>query len=169
MLVTSALLVVLAQSPQVECLSAYGMTRCARTPQGRCLAAYGQVVCGDPSPAAWRQGAPQLVECLAAYSSIACGYNCLAAYGQVKCADLPEARCVAAYGEVTCPTAAPRWGGGRGGGWRRPPSAEPATCQSAYGKTACGYNCVAAYGQLKCASHPSGRCVAAYGEVTCSN
>src|ERR1041385_8012338 len=29
-------------------------------------------------------------------------------------------------------------------------------CKSAYGTTVCGYSCVAAYGEVKCASTPSG-------------
>jgi hypothetical protein len=45
-----------------------------------------------------------------------------------------------------------------------PPSAE---CKSAYGVTTCGYGCVAAYGEVKCAKTPAGRCQAAYGEITC--
>ncbi len=42
-----------------------------------------------------------------------------------------------------------------------------ATCQSAYGQTACGYDCKAAYGQLRCAQTPAGVCHAAYGQVVC--
>jgi hypothetical protein len=45
-------------------------------------------------------------------------------------------------------------------------SADP-DCTSAYGTTACGYSCVAAYGEIKCAQTPAGVCTAAYGEVTC--
>ncbi len=44
---------------------------------------------------------------------------------------------------------------------------QQATCQSAYGQTACGYNCVAAYGTIKCSQVPEGSCAAAYGQVTC--
>lgn len=47
-------------------------------------------------------------------------------------------------------------------------AADPASdCLSAYGKTACGYDCEAAYGDVKCAATPQGTCKAAYGEVTC--
>src|SRR5262245_39275451 len=42
-----------------------------------------------------------------------------------------------------------------------------AECKSAFGKTACGFSCVAAYGDVKCAQTPEGRCQAAYGEITC--
>ncbi len=41
-------------------------------------------------------------------------------------------------------------------------------CKSEYGTTACGYGCVAAYGQVRCAANPGGVCSAAYGQVTCS-
>ncbi len=41
-------------------------------------------------------------------------------------------------------------------------------CKSAYGTTACGYGCIAAYGQVRCASQPGGVCQAAYGEIACS-
>lgn len=40
-------------------------------------------------------------------------------------------------------------------------------CKSAYGVTACGFGCVAAYGEVKCAVQPGGACTAAYGQVTC--
>lgn len=40
-------------------------------------------------------------------------------------------------------------------------------CKSAYGATACGFGCVAAYGEVKCAQLPGGACTAAYGQVTC--
>jgi hypothetical protein len=43
---------------------------------------------------------------------------------------------------------------------------EPA-CRTAYGQTACGYDCVAAYGQVKCAATPNETCHAAYGQVAC--
>ncbi|MBK9073082.1 MAG: hypothetical protein IPL79_19100 [Myxococcales bacterium] len=43
----------------------------------------------------------------------------------------------------------------------------PAGCYAAYGQTACGYDCTAGYGQLKCAQTPTGTCTAAYGSVTC--
>jgi len=42
-----------------------------------------------------------------------------------------------------------------------------ATCEAAYGQIACGFDCEAAYGQIRCAQTPNGICVAAYGEVTC--
>jgi len=44
---------------------------------------------------------------------------------------------------------------------------EAATCKSAYGTTECGYGCLAAYGEVKCAARPGGMCKAAYGEIVC--
>lgn len=43
-----------------------------------------------------------------------------------------------------------------------------AQCLTQYGQTACGYGCVAAYGQVRCAPEPGGACLAAYGRVECS-
>lgn len=108
-------------------------------------------------------------ECKSAYGKTECGYGCIAAYGDVRCARTPEGRCQAAYGEITCwdpvddaPPMPPR-----------PRPHEPresrngADCKSAYGKTACGYACEAAYGDLQCAATPLGVCHAAYGKITC--
>jgi len=40
-------------------------------------------------------------------------------------------------------------------------------CKSAYGQKACGYSCVAAYGNVACAAQPHHNCVEAYGQVRC--
>lgn len=42
-----------------------------------------------------------------------------------------------------------------------------AQCQTAYGQTACGYDCTAAYGVVHCATWPGGACAAYWGHVTC--
>jgi hypothetical protein len=42
-----------------------------------------------------------------------------------------------------------------------------ARCKSSHGAIACGYGCVAAHGQVKCAQTPHGVCKAAYGKITC--
>ena len=44
--------------------------------------------------------------------------------------------------------------------------AEP-ECVTAFGKTACGYNCVSGYGDVKCARTPQGECTKAYGDIVC--
>ncbi|MCA9567454.1 MAG: hypothetical protein KC656_06410 [Myxococcales bacterium] len=45
--------------------------------------------------------------------------------------------------------------------------APDAECETAYGKTACGYGCTVAYGDVKCAQYPGGTCEVAYGKVAC--
>ena len=42
-----------------------------------------------------------------------------------------------------------------------------AECTSNYGQVACGYNCVANYGVVRCAEWPGGVCQANYGKVVC--
>lgn len=103
--------------------------------------------------------------CLSQYGQTVCGYGCVANYGQVKCAQTPRGVCKAEYGEVTCwdPPGAAQGGGFRGG----PPPTRPGTCRSAYGRTECGFDCVANYGQLKCAQTAQGACKAEYGQVVC--
>lgn len=105
-------------------------------------------------------------ECKSAYGQTGCGYGCVAAYGEVKCAKTPQGRCQAAYGEITCWD--PREDGperDRDGHGRR--GLPGATCESSYGKTACGFSCVAAYGEVQCAESPMGVCTSAYGKVKC--
>ncbi len=40
-------------------------------------------------------------------------------------------------------------------------------CKNAYGQKACGYTCVAAYGELACAAQPHHNCIQSYGQVRC--
>lgn len=42
-----------------------------------------------------------------------------------------------------------------------------AQCLSRYGQTVCGYNCVAQYGDIRCADWPGGVCKASYGDIVC--
>jgi len=162
-----------------ECIAAYGDIKCASTPWGACKAAYGTIACSSETQAVWNWPRPLAqATCKAAYGEIACGWSCVAAYGKVACASSPEGTCSAAFGEVTCfdgPRRARLNQGGvgraqgprqRGGVWALQ-DVVPATCKSAYGTTVCGYGCLAAYGQVKCAQTPQGTCKAAYGEVTC--
>ncbi|TNF34437.1 MAG: hypothetical protein EP329_07250 [Deltaproteobacteria bacterium] len=151
--------------PKAECVSGHGSVACgwgcvigsggpacSPAPGGVCESAYGKTEC---SAAGAVNGVTP--ECKAAYGEIACGFGCVAAYGEVRCAKYPDGVCAESYGKVVCSD---------GGGGRRAPQQE---CKSAYGKTACGYSCVAAYGDVRCASDPSGRCVAAHGTITCSD
>jgi len=108
-------------------------------------------------------------ECKSAYGKTECGYGCVAAYGEVRCAKTPEGRCQAAYGEVTCwdpEDDGPRREPDRRHG-RRDALPDGAKCESAYGQTACGFDCVAAYGEVKCAQSAMGVCASAYGKVLC--
>lgn len=41
------------------------------------------------------------------------------------------------------------------------------SCLSAFGQTACGYDCKAAFGKVKCSNVPYGTCHAAFGDVVC--
>lgn len=103
--------------------------------------------------------------CVSAYGKTACGYNCVAAYGDVKCADWSGGTCEAAFGTITCGPPAPTVVH-----TRRPhysASSEEAKCLSAFGKTACGWDCKAAFGDVKCADWPGGACEAAFGQVVC--
>lgn len=106
--------------------------------------------------------------CKSEYGTTVCGYHCVAEYGQVKCARTPEGSCTAQYGDVTCwdPPGhhyRERYYGGYGG------YAPQSECKSEYGKTVCGYGCVADYGDVKCAHRPGGTCQAAYGSITCTD
>lgn len=113
-------------------------------------------------------------ECRSAFGMTACGYHCVAAFGDVKCAATSSGACKAAFGEVVCTDGArPRDPGppcckhdpprDDRGSW---PNAE---CRSGFGKTACGYHCVAAYGDVKCAATPAGACQAGFGVVACGD
>jgi hypothetical protein len=102
-------------------------------------------------------------ECKSAFGTTACGYSCVAAVREVKCAPNPDGVCVAAYGEVTCTQGHPRRHR------RRARRVEKQECKSAFGTTACGYSCVAAFGEVKCAPEPDGVCTAAFGQVVCSD
>lgn len=153
---------VLAQSPQVQCLTANGNAACARTPWGRCIATNGQVFCGDPSWETLRVlEEPPPVECLTTNGTAACGYDCKRANGRVACAQTPWGRCVTANGDVFCGDPAP---------WVvRTGQASPVECLVTNGTAACGYGCQRANGHAACAQTPWGRCVATNGELFCSD
>lgn len=144
-----------------ECVAAYGEVKCARTRFGVCHAAYGKVACWDPPRFLVRRRAvrPGDARCVAGYGTIGCGFNCVSAYGVVKCSRTPQGRCLAAYSKVVCGDP-PRRMFRRG----RPRQLE---CKAGYGDVACGYGCVAAYGQVKCSRTPAGRCQASGGSVVC--
>lgn len=153
-----------------DCEAAYGKLQCAQTPYGVCGSAYGIVKCYDPEYPS-RNGVPP--KCEAAYGKIECGYNCTSGYGEVKCGKTPTSVCVAAYGEVKCQDFIPvrrdedRYGSGRRSRDRILLPGKSPECKSGYGKNVCGYSCVAAYGEVRCAQTPQGVCGSGYGEVKC--
>lgn len=169
-----------------DCTAAFGKVRCAPEPGGVCKAAFGDVVCSEGAPTrggwqggggpgggyggggqdrwrGWRQDREALPpqECKSAYGKTVCGHHCVAAFGDVQCARTHLGACEVAFGKITCADP-PRW-------VLADPDAPAMRCQTAYGKTACGYSCQAGYGEVRCADTPDGVCQAAFGKVSCSS
>lgn len=124
-------------------------------------------------------GGGKQASCVTSFGKTACGFDCKAAYGEIKCAQTAQGTCSASFGTITCwdPPSSNSDGrryrghssgdGGRRGGYSRGGRGAQSTCESAYGTTACGYGCVAAYGTIKCAQTPGAQCLAAYGQIAC--
>jgi hypothetical protein len=153
------------------CVAAYGQVQCSPNPGGACAAEYGRVVCSSARVSITTAGYEQ-AQCVAAYGQLVCGYGCAQAYGQVRCSQVPGGICSAAYGSIQCVEAPQRfsWAGPAHAAWGAAnvtgafPQAE---CLRRYGTTACGYDCKAFYGQVRCAQTPLGRCIAERGQVRC--
>lgn len=47
------------------------------------------------------------------------------------------------------------------------PRLPPKQCLSNFGTSACGYNCIANFGQVRCSERPNGACHANFGQVVC--
>jgi len=47
------------------------------------------------------------------------------------------------------------------------PAELEAKCLNSEGKTACGYHCLASFGEVRCAQRPDGMCIAGVGTVAC--
>lgn len=168
-----------------DCTAAFGEVRCAETPYGKCQSGFGKVRCADPPRHVLHvyHGAIPQMQCKAAFGDVACGYDCKSGFGEVRCAEAPDGKCEAAYGKVTCWSPDPRarpHDHPYGPGYIDPVWVDPAphpghergpkaTCRSAFGTTACGFDCVAAFGQVKCAESPWGACKAAFGEIVCAD
>lgn len=143
-----------------NCTAASGQLKCSQTPAGVCNARMGQVTCWDPPP--WASALGAQAQCVQQGGNNVCGYHCVKQYGRAACAQTPNGICRAERGQLMCwDPPAPAMGA--------LPTAQQATCKSAYGKTECGYHCTAAYGVVKCAQTPQGACQAAYGKVTCTH
>ena len=93
-------------------------------------------------------------ECVTAFGTTACGYHCISAFGEVKCAQTPYGVCKSAFGEIVC------WDPSR-------PVNKQAECVTSFGKITCGYNCVSAFGETKCAETPEGTCKSSSGNIEC--
>ncbi|MCC7072544.1 MAG: hypothetical protein IT383_14545 [Deltaproteobacteria bacterium] len=149
-----------------ECQSAFGKTACGYN----CMAAFGDIKCAEHP-----QGT-----CKAAFGELACGFDCTAAFGKVRCAAEPDGVCKAAFGDVVCSAPTRHDGAGwrgpnhrgerwRDRAWRASAEAPPQECKSAFGKTACGYHCQAAFGDVQCARTHLGACEVAFGKITCDD
>ncbi len=147
-----------------QCIARHGQVKCAQTPVGICFVEGDEVTCWDPR--GWYP-TPQTNEiprpkCVKEYGEIDCGWACLARHGQQLCAQTPDGLCVLFDGEVRC--------------WDPPVNLRAyykgaalprAHCEEAYGQLACGFECLARYGELKCAGTPEGMCRADGGKVEC--
>jgi hypothetical protein len=143
-----------------QCASASGLVKCAQTPAGICTAQNGLITCWDPPVQVLPLAQGVRPECKTVSGVTACGFHCEARFGQVKCAQTPDGSCAARDGQITC--------------WDGPLASQPnpnfvakPECKTAYGKTRCGFSCVAAYGEIACANTPQGACLAAYGKLEC--
>lgn len=152
----------LAQMPQVQCLTSNGQTACPVTPWGRCVATNGKIFCADPSyETVLALQDPPPVECVTTNGTGACGYGCKTTNGKAACAQTPWGDCVTTNGQIFCGDPAP---------WavrmRRPMSS--VSCVTTNGIGACGYDCKTTNGKAACSLAPWGRCVASNGNLTCS-
>jgi hypothetical protein len=109
----------------------------------------------------WRGGRRQQQTCISEYGKTACGYHCIAGYGKVACAKTPMGATASACGITGYwdpPAYVRRWYRDAG---------PAASCLAAYGEIACGYDCTAEYGQVRCAVEPEAECLAGYGDIAC--
>ncbi len=134
-----------------DCKISSGKIDCAKTEYGACIVAGGRVQCWDP-PSWVRKKA----SCWQANGEAACGYECRIAAGKASCASTPYGVCTSVDGQMHC--------------WDPPRSVDKkAECALSNGKYACGYDCMIAGGEVKCASTPSGRCSLKSGSIVCSD
>lgn len=146
-----------------QCLAAHGKVLCARTPEGVCDDSSDTVTCWDP-PEGVRvhfRGQVPRPSCLSRAGKTVCGYHCQAHDNDVACAETPDGICSSSSYGITC--------------WDPPTSAycdDPIRlprpkCVLHQGQTACGYQCEARGGQVRCAETPGGRCTVEHGEIFC--
>lgn len=162
--------------PPPRCITAYGQTvcgydcsavngevRCASTPYGACIATDQHVTCWDPAPQlAWAtNGRLQQARCVRNTNGVACGYACVTAYDDARCSATPFGACDADQGALVCadppvPVVLAHQGA--------PPAM---ACMRLNGQIACGYHCVSANGEVRCASTPNGICQVTNSHVVC--
>jgi hypothetical protein len=159
-----------------QCVHAFGKTacgyackvsdsqvRCAQTPQGVCSVGSGIVACWDPPPLLRTVFGGQLPRptCITSSGQTACGYQCVSNYDRVLCAQTPLGACKANEGRLVC------WDPPAQVIASRRERTPQASCASAYGKVACGYNCVANHGVVRCSETPDGTCREDFERVFC--
>lgn len=146
-----------------RCLKDQGDMRCTATPQGACGSALGVVRCWDP-PAiylAYAGAAAPAARCVTNFGKVACGYHCAEHDGSVACASTPAGRCIGNYGKVLCfDPPLGLWVSLQG-------NIPQAACVDQFGLLACGYGCVAQYGQVRCAQTPQGTCTVKNQVIQC--
>lgn len=104
---------------------------------------------------------PVTAGCLTSSGKSACGYHCLAAHGEVACARTAAGVCGATEKELLCwdppDTVRVHYGD-------KVPRPE---CRTRSGAIACGYQCEAGTGEVRCAATPDGICVTTPRGITC--
>lgn len=99
--------------------------------------------------------------CINSFGRTACGYHCRADAGSVGCAQTEMGICGSSHGKVRCFDPPQPLVQLFGAGLPRP------ECRTLLGQVACGYGCVSALGQVRCAQTPAGVCAASTVEVQC--
>ncbi len=134
-----------------DCKIAGGSAACASTPYGACVVAGGRVQCWDPP--AWVH---KKASCMIIDGEAVCGFECRIASGHATCSSPPYGACGSTDGRLFC--------------WDPPKGVQKkAQCVASNGKSACGYDCTIAGGDVKCASTPDGKCAVKSGQVVCSD
>jgi hypothetical protein len=139
-----------------SCVARYHQVKCSETPQGICYpdSKSESVICWDPPVASRVPAAVGSLQasCITEYGQTVCGYSCKAKAQQVKCAQTPDGICETIGGEVVC------WDPAGDIRQRFGSQIPKPQCIREYGKTACGYECLARHNQVRCTETPAGKC-----------
>lgn len=173
-----------ARAQAAECIDHLGVTvcgyhcidtvleaRCAKTPRGVCHANLGHVTCWDPevTPPRPDETVARRVRptkrphatCVEHLGKTVCGYHCVDGTLEARCARTPWGACHENLGHVTCWD--PDLSRLRASGIA-PVRAE---CVEHLSETVCGYHCVDAVLEARCAHTPAGTCRENLGHVAC--